>query len=198
MKMWPPTSSGSRPTPWWLSCPTCVCLPKVRERAANKELHVEVELCCRKSGMKLCFMGFQVLHLYAIVIPHCDRLWLNTVVILSRPIFISHIYSKLTTIMWSCFAFHYVCRYVWIITCLILLFKGHTAENTKLSKILNMFSFWKKSCIRNIRCDRKSTTKVYHWNSMTVLYLHLWNLFVFPTRFGSKIGSKLSKHCQFV
>lgn len=30
LKMWPATSSGSRQTPCWSSCPTCVCPPKVR------------------------------------------------------------------------------------------------------------------------------------------------------------------------
>ena len=74
MKMWPAMSSGSRRTRCWSSCQTCAFLPKVR----NRRLWC-LRWAVRYRRWKRCFMSFQVMHLYLIIILHCDRLWLNTV-----------------------------------------------------------------------------------------------------------------------
>lgn len=45
-KLWPATSSGSRPTPWRSSCPTCAYLPKVSKHT---------QFAVQESGLKRCF-----------------------------------------------------------------------------------------------------------------------------------------------
>lgn len=82
MKMWPAMSSGSRPTLCWLSCPTCVCLLKVRNSSQwMGECGGWGEDCvvgrhgwnCVSYDSRYCAVFNHNLPLWQIMIKHCCR-----------------------------------------------------------------------------------------------------------------------------
>lgn len=121
--------------------------------------------------MKLCFIWFQVLHLYLIIIPRCDRLWLNSVVeILSQRIFILHIYFHVyrNYVEPFCIIFLYVCM-------------GYCITRATLRE-----------------CAVKLTAKVQSIITVLLHTFYIWNLFVPATLLGRRFGSKQGKHCVTV
>lgn len=101
-------------------------------------------------------------------IRHCDRLWLNTVVILSYPILIHHIFHQLL--------FLYV-LYLWV-------FVDYYIFNTAWSAVL--LKWWQKY----------SVLQKLH-GLMIIQLVHI-NLSVLPTLLGCIFGSKQGKHCVTV